>query len=90
MLPLNRTSLEKLAKMENDMFTRETIEAALDKRILFAHMRNGKWWRVRRNGKTQTWKREPMRFRIPVKAGLRAYGEITNGNMNDGNWRIEE
>lgn len=31
----------------------------------------------RRNGKTQTWKRSPEKFRIPVKYGLYAYGQIT-------------
>lgn len=30
----------------------------------------------RRNGKTQTWKRSPERFRIPVKSGLYDYGAI--------------
>jgi hypothetical protein len=31
----------------------------------------------RRNGKTKTWKRDPDRFRIPVKYGMRGYGYIT-------------
>ena len=30
----------------------------------------------RRNGKTQTWKTRPGEFRVPVKHGLYAYGEI--------------
>lgn len=34
--------------------------------------------RWRRNGKTQRWKREPERFRIPIKFGLYDYSEITN------------
>ncbi len=36
----------------------------------------------RRNGKTQTWKRTPTRFRIPVKYGLYVYGEITEKNAH--------
>jgi hypothetical protein len=33
---------------------------------------------LRRNGNTQTWKRDPSRIRVPVKAGLRApTGAIT-------------
>jgi hypothetical protein len=32
----------------------------------------------RRNGKTQTWKRDPERFRIPVKHGMYDYGDLTN------------
>lgn len=31
----------------------------------------------RRNGKTQTWKTEPDRFRVPVKFGLYTYSQIT-------------
>lgn len=33
---------------------------------------------ARRNGRTQTWKRNPDAFRVPVKAGLRDYGAITD------------
>ena len=36
--------------------------------------------KVRRNGKTQTWKRDADRFRIPIKHGLYSYGEITQDN----------
>lgn len=59
------------------------IEAALDQGRVEAHMANGNWWRVRRNGQTKTWKTRPGEFRIPVKAGLRACGYITHTNMND-------
>ena len=31
----------------------------------------------RRNGATQTWKRDTNRFRLPVKYGLYAYDAIT-------------
>lgn len=34
----------------------------------------------RRNGSTQTWKRDPGRFRIPVKYGIRTYGNLTDGD----------
>lgn len=34
-----------------------------------------KW---RRNGQTQTWKRSPERFRVPVKYGLYRYDQITD------------
>jgi hypothetical protein len=36
--------------------------------------------RWRRNGTTQRWARQPERFRIPVKFGLRSYGQLTNDN----------
>lgn len=55
-----------------------TIEAALASGNLWGAMRNGRFWRLRRNGATQTWKRDAARFRIPVKAGLKSCGEVTN------------
>ena len=36
--------------------------------------------RVRRNGKTRTWKRDLSRFEIPVKYGLYEYHIIDNTN----------
>ena len=41
----------------------------------------------RRNGKTQTWKRSPARFRIPVKFGLYTYRQIKE--INAGHFHIE-
>lgn len=38
---------------------------------------------VRRNGKTKYWKREPTRFRIPVKYGLRDCFYIDNQNAHE-------
>ena len=42
--------------------------------------------RVRRNGKTQTWKRKPNEFRIPVKYGLYGYGNIDHNNCHE--WTV--
>ena len=42
----------------------------------------------RRNGKTQTWKRSPDRWRIPVKRGLYEYGDITPDRANE--WHVPE
>jgi hypothetical protein len=41
---------------------------------------------VRRSGKTQTWKRDVSRFRVPVKYGLYESGEITEQNAGD--WHV--
>jgi len=41
-------------------------------------MNSGRYWRVRCNGATKTWKRDLFRYRIPVKAGLKHHGYITN------------
>lgn len=57
--------------------TRFDIESALDTGNLWARMGNGNLWRLRRNGQTKLWKTRPDEFRIPVKAGLRATGAIT-------------
>lgn len=46
--------------------------------------RPGKCANWRRNGKTQTWKRNLDRFRIPVKFGLYAYDAIDESNLTDG------
>jgi hypothetical protein len=40
------------------------------------HEPAGKIYTWRRNGATQTWKTRPGEFRIPVKYGLRGYGQI--------------
>lgn len=56
-------------------------EAALDKYArggLYARMSRERWWRLRRNGQTKTWKTRPSEFRIPVKAGLRVTTYVTH------------
>lgn len=72
------------------MWTLAEVERALDARQLQVMMSNGRWWDCRRNGRTKTWKTRPGEFRIPVKAGLRACGYITNGNYmpGDGCFRV--
>lgn len=59
------------------------IELMLAHGQIFAEMRNGRFWQVRRNGATRRWKREPERFAIPVKAGLRSYATITERNIGE-------
>jgi hypothetical protein len=39
--------------------------------------------RCRANGICQTWKTRPDEFRLPIKAGLYEYGEITHRNASD-------
>ena len=58
--------------------TREQIESALERGDLWAAMRNGRYWKARRNGATQRWKTRPFDYRIPVKAGLKSYGDVTH------------
>ena len=67
--------------MTTHKFTLEQIERALDAGDMQARMSHGHLWNCRRNGKTQTWKTRPGQFRIPVKAGFRTYGEITDQSV---------
>lgn len=71
--------------------TREQIELALDSGHLWAAMRNGRYWKLRRNGATQRWKTRPAEYRIPVKAGLKSYGNVTHtsyvSRISDADWR---
>lgn len=74
----------------------EQIESNLDAGLLKCPMRtsaNGySLWQVRRNGKTRRWKRDPMRFEIPVKIGFRQCATITPtttfgvGSFEHPNW----
>lgn len=54
--------------------TRENIDDLLDKGVIEVHMTHDRWWAVRRNGRTQRWKRDPLRIRIPFKYGFKMYG----------------
>ena len=54
------------------MFNDQTsVETMLDARRLQIQGRNGRWYDVRRNGATKTWKRSLLRASIPAKVGLR-------------------
>lgn len=39
--------------------------------------------RWRRNGQTKRWKREPARFEVPVKHGLKSYDRIDAAALTD-------
>ena len=44
----------------------------------------------RRNGRTQTWKREPARFSISLKFGLRSAGRLTEWEAERDSWHAGE
>ena len=52
------------------------VDSALDSGNLWVRMSSGRFWKLRRNGRTQTWKTRFGRFRITVKAGLKETGAI--------------
>lgn len=66
---------------QNFYVYRSNLEEMLDKGLIEVAMRNGNWWRIRRNGRTQTWKRDPNRIRIPFKMGLYGHGAITEADF---------
>lgn len=78
--------------------TRAAFEAALDSGLLQTKIytqRNGdRWYDCRRNGRTQTWKRDPARFEIPIKYRLRDSIRVTDMHFNNGSvdawFRIKE
>lgn len=67
------------------LITRDNVDALLDAGKLYACMRNGNWWQLRRNGKTRTWKTDASRVYIPVKAGLRVTYAITETDFRSVN-----
>ena len=60
-----------------ETITRLNVNELLDRGMIECAMNSGKWWRIRRNGKTRTWKRDAMRIAIPFKYGMYGYGLIT-------------
>lgn len=65
--------------------TRDELETALDRgRLQIKSVNGGKWYDIRRNGQTKTWKRTPSKVEIPCKVGFkecfRLAGSGWNGN----------
>lgn len=53
------------------------LEQMLDAGCIEVKMSSLRWWQIRRNGKTQTWKSDANRIRIPFKMGFKGTGAIT-------------
>jgi hypothetical protein len=51
--------------------TRDELETALDRGRLQMQSVGGRWFDIRRNGATKTWKRQPGKVEIPCKVGFR-------------------
>lgn len=62
------------------MITRD--DALTADRFHEEHEPGGKIYEWCRNGRTQTWRTRPDNFRIPVKYGLRSYGQITESEAH--------
>lgn len=68
--------------------TRTNVDQLLDHRLLEVRMRDKPdgtqvWWSVRRNGQTRLGVRYPNRISIPLKAGLKTYGKITEADFDE-------
>lgn len=61
--------------------SRANIDSLLDNGSLFVQMRTGRWWRIRRNGATKTWKKDAMRIRVPFMHGMYGYGAIDESHF---------
>lgn len=70
--------------------TRQEFETALDARKVQVMGRTGKWYDIRRNGATQTWKTRPDEFSTPVKVGFRECFRVTERelSLNAADYRI--
>lgn len=62
--------------------TRANVDDLLDRGQIEVRMKSGAWWSIRRNGKTQLWKSQPERIRIPYKYGMKGYGAITTWDFS--------
>jgi len=62
--------------------TRDNVDVLLDARRIETAMSRGRWWGIRRNGKTRTWKTDPKRIVIPYKFGLKGCSQITESDFD--------
>jgi hypothetical protein len=69
----------------SELITRSNVNQFLDAGRIETKMSNGAWWRIRRNGQTKYWKRQPARVRVPFKAGMYLYGAIDEHDFRYGN-----
>lgn len=68
--------------------TQSEADKAVDEGRVEIAMRSGKFWKVRRNGKTFVPKKAPDGWHIPVKYGLSGYARIDAAMFANGYVRI--
>ncbi len=61
--------------------TLSELESLLDSGKLEILMTSGRYWKIRRNGKTKLWKTRPNDFRIPIKFGFKLCGAIDHSDL---------
>jgi len=62
-----------------ELYRSATREDVLNPQVLGFYAGNGEYWR--KNGKVKTWKTRPNDFRVPVKFGLRDFGQVDQDNL---------
>lgn len=70
--------------------TVENFDQALDAGEVRVQMLSGRWWAVRRNGKTRRWKRDLNRVEWPLKYGLRGYFTVRPEDLNLGIRHVDD
>lgn len=81
---VNDETVKELAALPSPpRITRANVDELIDSHRIEVKMASGAWWAIRRNGKTQTWKSQPGRIRIPYKYGFMGYGAITTWDFRD-------
>lgn len=70
--------------------TQSELEKALDSGKLQAQVTSGRWWFMRRNGKTRIWKTRPGKFYLPTKVGYREHYALTEKDLDSPYFRVVE
>lgn len=63
--------------------TRQNLDQLLDAGKLQICTLDGKWYKVRRNGRTKLYKKEPLQIRLPIKWGFKQTGAITTTDFDN-------
>lgn len=68
------------------MITKEQALAAHYRQEFHTHGSSGKVYKIRANGKCQTWKTRPLEFRLPCKYGLSQGYDLTDKTAHE--WHL--
>jgi hypothetical protein len=63
------------------VITRDNIDQMIDAGRIAINVGQDRWVRIRRNGATKRWRRDPHRIRIPFMIGPHQVGTITSNHF---------
>jgi len=81
---MNMLHPDKYRSIRGDGITRENVDTLLDSELMQVYVGNDKWYKMRRGGRTKTWKKSPERIYIPYKYGFNGYGKIEAEDFSHG------